>query len=779
MESNEVTVEEYLAAEANRRNNEECGNQMTADAEQEQEKTVEAYLKECQMAETPGDYNVVDNGDHADISVEEYLRLHEENAEIDDEAGCAVVGLEIATAQPEISEISVEDYLKEMDNSRDISVEDYLKQFAAEENSQTPGNKKSDAREEEAVPHHRNRRRVLKVAKGKHGETSEDQLHEQPSKHTKKETVSDQRHHEETKQSSPKNRRRISHHRVSDKKADSHHKPEPKSNRPPVAAKPKVSAAKIDSARTRRQSAGKRHEVGDKRDSHDAAEHDAAKPKTESARARTRSAGKRHDVEGVQDGHNASDKTTAAHDTGERRRAHSHKTPSLKKTSHNDSEVHSTHAEKKLPHHATDSQHKTSRPPTGKRTSHERTAAHSEKRAAFASKGRAATVAVPSAEEKRKAMKERTSSLSHEPVVTKPRSASSRETAARSSHETHVRKSTTLPRSRVVKQESAEEEPKLTPAQIRAKFEAKKHDAHSGTRKTTRSAFAARNRAQEHQKDEHHKVSHHRGEHHKEDHHRGDHHKEDHHKEDHHRGEHHKEGHHRGEHHKEGHHRGEHHKGDHHKEDHHRGEHPKEGHHRVAHHKREHHGAERPSSSIKATDENNMPLTTANIRSRFEAATKPSDAPKRKFPTAAKQNRPVSDAQAGGAKKTGHVTNASNKCDVCGKTVYPMEKLEADGHIYHKFCFKCTECKNTLRLGNFAALSGKIYCKPHFKQLFRLKGNYDEGFGREQHKKNWVNKDASDQPAASSNPTSPNAEELSVDPPIVNGDHSTEVTAEA
>ena len=30
-------------------------------------------------------------------------------------------------------------------------------------------------------------------------------------------------------------------------------------------------------------------------------------------------------------------------------------------------------------------------------------------------------------------------------------------------------------------------------------------------------------------------------------------------------------------------------------------------------------------------------------------------------------------------------------------------------------------------LGGFAALKGEIFCKPHFKQLFKLKGNYDEG----------------------------------------------------
>jgi hypothetical protein len=33
------------------------------------------------------------------------------------------------------------------------------------------------------------------------------------------------------------------------------------------------------------------------------------------------------------------------------------------------------------------------------------------------------------------------------------------------------------------------------------------------------------------------------------------------------------------------------------------------------------------------------------------------------------------------------------------------------------------------------------YCKPHFIQLFKSKGNYSEGFGEEQHKKKWLNKD--------------------------------------
>ena len=42
-------------------------------------------------------------------------------------------------------------------------------------------------------------------------------------------------------------------------------------------------------------------------------------------------------------------------------------------------------------------------------------------------------------------------------------------------------------------------------------------------------------------------------------------------------------------------------------------------------------------------------------------------------------------------------------------------------------CFRCLECNKPLSVGSYAALSGRVYCKPHFKQLFKLKGNYDEG----------------------------------------------------
>ncbi|XP_027414481.1 xin actin-binding repeat-containing protein 2 isoform X3 [Bos indicus x Bos taurus] len=82
-------------------------------------------------------------------------------------------------------------------------------------------------------------------------------------------------------------------------------------------------------------------------------------------------------------------------------------------------------------------------------------------------------------------------------------------------------------------------------------------------------------------------------------------------------------------------------------------------------------------------------------------------------------------------------------CILCQKTVYPMECLVADRQSFHKSCFRCHHCNSKLSLGNYASLHGQIYCKPHFKQLFKSKGNYDEGFGHKQHKDRWKCKNQS------------------------------------
>lgn len=55
-------------------------------------------------------------------------------------------------------------------------------------------------------------------------------------------------------------------------------------------------------------------------------------------------------------------------------------------------------------------------------------------------------------------------------------------------------------------------------------------------------------------------------------------------------------------------------------------------------------------------------------------------------------------------------------------------------------------------LGNYASLHGRMYCKPHYKQLFKSKGNYDEGFGQKPHKELWNNKNQNNSPLKSPTP---------------------------
>ncbi|XP_042714838.2 F-actin-monooxygenase MICAL2 isoform X20 [Chrysemys picta bellii] len=60
----------------------------------------------------------------------------------------------------------------------------------------------------------------------------------------------------------------------------------------------------------------------------------------------------------------------------------------------------------------------------------------------------------------------------------------------------------------------------------------------------------------------------------------------------------------------------------------------------------------------------------------------------------------------------------SDICYFCKKRVYVMERLSAEGHFFHRECFKCDVCSTTLRLTIYAfdVEEGKFYCKPHFTQ---------------------------------------------------------------
>ncbi|KAK7863136.1 hypothetical protein R5R35_002016 [Gryllus longicercus] len=76
-------------------------------------------------------------------------------------------------------------------------------------------------------------------------------------------------------------------------------------------------------------------------------------------------------------------------------------------------------------------------------------------------------------------------------------------------------------------------------------------------------------------------------------------------------------------------------------------------------------------------------------------------------------------------------------CFTCNEKVYPLEKVETSGKIFHKQCFRCLQCNCVLRMETYTFNNEKLYCIPHFKQLFIAKGNYEEGFGFDQHKRKW------------------------------------------
>ncbi|NP_001382794.1 [F-actin]-monooxygenase MICAL2 isoform 1 [Rattus norvegicus] len=55
-------------------------------------------------------------------------------------------------------------------------------------------------------------------------------------------------------------------------------------------------------------------------------------------------------------------------------------------------------------------------------------------------------------------------------------------------------------------------------------------------------------------------------------------------------------------------------------------------------------------------------------------------------------------------------------CYFCKKRVYVMERLSAEGHFFHRECFRCSVCAAILRVAAYAfdCDEGKFYCKLHF-----------------------------------------------------------------
>lgn len=88
------------------------------------------------------------------------------------------------------------------------------------------------------------------------------------------------------------------------------------------------------------------------------------------------------------------------------------------------------------------------------------------------------------------------------------------------------------------------------------------------------------------------------------------------------------------------------------------------------------------------------------------------------------------------SKLSSMFSGTQDKCAVCTKTVYPLEKVTLEGECYHKKCFRCAHGGCHLTHSSYAALDGVLYCKHHFAQLFLVKGNYNHVLEAAANKKN-------------------------------------------
>jgi hypothetical protein len=84
-----------------------------------------------------------------------------------------------------------------------------------------------------------------------------------------------------------------------------------------------------------------------------------------------------------------------------------------------------------------------------------------------------------------------------------------------------------------------------------------------------------------------------------------------------------------------------------------------------------------------------------------------------------------SDSSKAQEKFNGAQIDTSN-CRACEKPVFQMEQIKAEKGVWHKNCFRCTECNKQLNVDTYQSNEGSLYCKPHFKALFTPKAVEDD-----------------------------------------------------
>ncbi|KAF5404684.1 Xin actin-binding repeat-containing protein 2 [Paragonimus heterotremus] len=57
------------------------------------------------------------------------------------------------------------------------------------------------------------------------------------------------------------------------------------------------------------------------------------------------------------------------------------------------------------------------------------------------------------------------------------------------------------------------------------------------------------------------------------------------------------------------------------------------------------------------------------------------------------------------------------RCNICGQAAYPVERLEADGQVFHVACFRCHHCSTMLQRGGWNQHGTNYFCNPCHRRI--------------------------------------------------------------
>ncbi|KAF6770687.1 hypothetical protein AHF37_11146 [Paragonimus kellicotti] len=57
------------------------------------------------------------------------------------------------------------------------------------------------------------------------------------------------------------------------------------------------------------------------------------------------------------------------------------------------------------------------------------------------------------------------------------------------------------------------------------------------------------------------------------------------------------------------------------------------------------------------------------------------------------------------------------RCNICGQAAYPVERLEADGQVFHVACFRCHHCSTMLQRGGWNQHGTHYFCNPCHRRI--------------------------------------------------------------